>query len=247
LAKALGIAISNARLFEKLAKAQVEMAQKEKMATIGTLAAGMAHEIRNPITTIRNFADYLPERYDDKDFMSKFDKLIPREIDRVEGIARSLLEFSSTDNAVKGEEFYLDELVKTVISLLEPQYRTSEIKIACDFNKKHIVRGSKIQLQDAIFNIMNYMMAENPKGGSIQIECAEGEKELKIFIRSKDLIVADHIIKDVFEPVSGLYKEKRGFGFNIFVAKQLIEKGGGELTISSSKSAGSEFCVRLWD
>ena len=57
--------------------------------------------------------------------------------------------------------------------------------------------------------------------------------------------MADHIIKDVFEPVSGLHREKRGFGFNIFVAKQLIEKLGGELTISSDKSTGSEFCIRI--
>ena len=245
LTKALGIAISNAKLFEELSKTRAEAVQKEKMATIGTLAAGMAHEIRNPITTIRNFADYLPERYDDKNFMDKFDKLIPREIDRVESIARSLLEFSSVENAVKDEEFPLYEPVKTVISLLEPQYRTSEIKIICDFSKRHIVKGNKVQLQDIIFNIVNYVMAETPKGGSIVIECATDEKGLKLYIRSKDLVVADHIIKDVFEPVSGMYREKRGFGFNIFVAKQLIEKSGGRLTISTDKSAGSEFCINI--
>ncbi|MDP3730215.1 MAG: histidine kinase dimerization/phospho-acceptor domain-containing protein [Candidatus Omnitrophota bacterium] len=245
LTKALGIAISNAKLFEELAKTQAEMAQKDKMATIGTLAAGMAHEIRNPITTIRNFADYLPERYDDRDFMDKFDKLIPREIDRIESIARSLLEFSSTEDIVKDEEFSIDDPIKTVISLLEPQYRTSEIRIVCDFSKKHIVKGSKIRLQDVIFNIMNYVMAETPKGGSIVIRCATGEKELKLYIRSEDLVVADYIIKDVFEPVSGLHREKRGFGFNIFVAKQLIEKGGGMLTILSDRSTGSEFCIRI--
>jgi C4-dicarboxylate-specific signal transduction histidine kinase len=88
-------------------------------------------------------------------------------------------------------------------------------------------------------------MAETPKGGSIVIECAAGEKGLKLYIRSKDLVVADHIIKDVFEPVSGMYREKRGFGFNIFVAKQLIEKSGGRLTISTDKSAGSEFCINI--
>lgn len=245
LTRTLGIAISNAKLFDELVKAQAEVAQKDKMATIGTLAAGMAHEIRNPITTIRNFADYLPERRGDSAFMEKFNKLIPREIDRVEGIARSLLEFSAAEDTDGSEEFAIDEPMRTVIDLLEPQYRTSEIKIVCDHKDRYVIKGSRIQMQDAFFNIMNYALAEMQKGGKISIECLSSEGRMGLSIRAEDLFVADHVIKDVFEPVSGMYKEKRGFGFNLFVAKQLLEKNNAALKIISDKAKGSEFRIEF--
>jgi polar amino acid transport system substrate-binding protein len=243
LSKALGIAISNARLFEELSKARIKMAEKDKMATIGTLAAGMAHEIRNPITTIRNFADYLPEKYSDSVFMGQFNKLLPREIDRVEGIARSLLEFSSAEDTRSEERFAIDEPIKTVVSLLEPQYKASDIKILCDYKEKHVVKGRKIQFQDALFNILNYILAETQGSGTVLIECAVRDGRIVLSLKSRNLIVADHIMKDVFEPVSGLYKEKRGFGFNLFVAKQLLERNGMTLSISSDKTNGSEFKI----
>lgn len=243
LAKTLGLAISNAKLFEELVKTRAEVAQRDKMATIGTLAAGMAHEIRNPITTIRNFADFLPDKYNDEEFINKFEKLIPREIDRIEGIARSLLEFSSTEDAGSKEDIALDEPVKTVISILEPQYRTTEIKIICNDKEKHFIKGSRAQVQDAFFNILNFILAESQTGSNIIIECAEGEGVTSLFMRNKELFVADHIIKDVFEPISGLYKEKRGFGFNLFVAKQLLERNNATLKINSDKTTGSEFRI----
>jgi signal transduction histidine kinase len=243
LSKTLGVAISNAKLFDEIVKAQAKMAEKDKMATIGTLAAGMAHEIRNPITTIRNFADYLPEKHDDSTFISKFEKLIPREIDRVESIARSLLEFSSAEDPESREEFPVDEPMKIVIGLLGPRYRTSEISIHCDYKEGHVVVANKIQLQDAFFNIMNYILAETQDGGKIFMECAIDKKGLSLSIKAKDLIVADQIIKDIFEPISGLHGEKRGFGFNLFVAKQLLERNGATLKITSDKIDGSKFRI----
>ena len=243
LAKTLGIAISNAKLFEELARTRVEMAQKDKMATIGTLAAGMAHEIRNPMTTIRNFADYLPERYDDKEFMNKFDMLIPKEIDRIENIARSLLEFSSSEGEREDEDFGAKDVIKTVLSLLEPQYRFSGIGVSGDCKGGCVIRANKGTVQDAIFNIMKYIFAEAPKGSNVSINLTETGKSVYISIRNKDLITAEHIIKDVLEPASGLYREKRGFGFDLFVAKQLIERNGGTLNIFSNNRTGSEFRV----
>lgn len=243
LSKALGIAISNAKLFDELSKTKARMAEKDKMATIGTLAAGMAHEIRNPITTIRNFADYLPEKYEDKIFMDKFGKLIPREIDRIESIARSLLEFSSSEEGGAKETFSMEEPIRTVMAILEPQYKTSGISVVCDYKKKQIIRGSKIQLQDALFNMLNYILAETQKNGRIIIGCEDRNDKLVLCIKSEGLIVADHIMKDVFEPVSGLHREKRGFGFNLFVAKQLLERNEAVLAISSDKTKGSEFRI----
>ena len=161
----------------------------------------------------------------------------------MEGIARSLLEFSSAEDTRNEERFAVDEPIKTIVSLLEPQYKASDIKISCSYKEKHVVKGRKIQFQDAFFNILNYILAETQGSGTVLIECAVRNGRIVLSLKSRNLIVADHIMKDVFEPVSGLYKEKRGFGFNLFVAKQLLERNGMTLSISSDKTNGSEFKI----
>jgi signal transduction histidine kinase len=245
LAHALAIAISNARLFEKLSAAKAEAAQKEKMASIGTLAAGMAHEIRNPITTIRTFADYLPERYRDRGFMDTFNRLIPGEIDRVERITGSLLEFSHSEDTAIKETVDIPGIVNIILSLLKPQYRFSGVEIISDFRGDGRVVANKGQIRDAIFNIVKYMLSEMPRNSVLKIEVTGTDNEVTAAIGTPDMAIEEYIIKDVLEPVSSLYRERRGFGFDIFVARQLIEGAGGDFRISSDGSIGTQFRIRF--
>jgi signal transduction histidine kinase len=246
IAKTLAIAISNAEMFEELKVIQAEASQKEKMAMIGTLAAGMAHEIRNPIMTIRTFADYLPERFSDADFVKKFNRIIPGEIEKVDNIAYSLLEFSGVEEKAETEVVDLRDAMKIVVSLLEPQYKFSGITISIP--DKHAcaitARVNKKDMQSSFFNILKYVISEAPKGEEVLVEMSrESDKSVSVSIKAKNIAVAEHVIKDVFEPMSRLYKEKRGFGFNLFIAKQLLERNGGHFTIRSDREEGSEFKV----
>lgn len=243
LAKTLAITISNARLFEDLTRTRANIAQKEKMATIGTLAAGIAHEIRNPLTTIRTFADYLPERYIDRYFIDKFNRLIPQEVDRIDNIAQSLLEFSGNEELTKEEEVDLVNAIRVVLSLLEPQYRFSDVAIDFAVKDKATILANKRQIQDAFFNIMKYIVSETPKNSCISINIEEGVRGPKVSIKDKGLEIAGYILKELFEPVSKLYREKRGFGFDLFIAKQLLEKNNGAFAISLDKETGTEFII----
>ncbi|MDD5618210.1 MAG: histidine kinase N-terminal 7TM domain-containing protein, partial [Candidatus Omnitrophica bacterium] len=231
LAGTLAIAISNAKLLKQIAKARAEASQKEKMATIGTLAAGMAHEIRNPITTIRTFADFLPEKAADEEFVATFNKLVPKEIDRVDNIARSLLEFSYTDCAKEAEVTDTAEVAKTVLTLVAPQYKFLASDIPCNIKGKADIRVNKGQIQEALFNIMKYVFSEAASPGSVSIEIEGDKRGVSMLINAKCLVVPAEVLEDVLEPVSKLSRARRGFGFSLFIAKQLIENNGGAFLI----------------
>ena len=245
LSKTLAIAISNAKLFEELGKAQAEAAQREKMATIGTLAAGMAHEIRNPITTIRTFADFLPERFRDKEFMDTFYRLIPGEVERVESIARSLLEFSYADGAdeVSVESFKFSDMVKNVLLLLEAGHKLTDINTSVQYIYDGDVSMNKIQAQESLFGVLKYIAAETPKQSCIVIEVRKLQRDLVVDVKDGELNIPVAVIKDILEPASKLQKTKRGFGFDLFVAKQLIEKSGGTFFVHSDAQSGAEFKI----
>ena len=246
LARTLAIAISNAQLFDELGKAQVEAAQREKMATIGTLAAGMAHEIRNPITTIRTFADYLPERFKDTDFINRFQKLIPKEIGKIETIAQSLLELSyAGEGSESKENFDIYDSIKAICSLLEMQYRYSGFHISYDINGSAMIFANKNQIHEAFFNIITYIFAETSKGSTVEIEVRKDGENVSVFIRDKGLIISDYIIRDVFEPVSKMTLGRRGFGFRLLISKQIVEKNGGSLAIISDAGKGAEVIIKF--
>ena len=246
LARTLAIAISNAQLFDELGKAQVEAAQREKMATIGTLAAGMAHEIRNPITTIRTFADYLPERFKDTDFINRFQKLIPKEIGKIETIAQSLLELSyAGEGSESKENFDIYDSIKAICSLLEMQYRYSGFHISYDINGSAMIFANKNQIHEAFFNIITYIFAETSKGSTVEIEVRKNGENVSVFIRDKGLIISDYIIRDVFEPVSKMTLGRRGFGFRLLISKQIVEKNGGSLAIISDAGKGAEVIIKF--
>jgi signal transduction histidine kinase len=205
----------------------------------------MAHEIRNPITTIRTFADYLPERYRDRGFMDTFNRLIPGEIDRVERITGSLLEFSHSEDTAIKETVDIPGIVNIILSLLKPQYRFSGVEIISDFRGDGRVVANKGQIRDAIFNIVKYMLSEMPRNSVLKIEVTGTDNEVTAAIGTPDMAIEEYIIKDVLEPVSSLYRERRGFGFDIFVARQLIEGAGGDFRISSDGSIGTQFRIRF--
>lgn len=240
LARTLAIAISNARLFDELGKVQAEAAQKEKMATIGTLAAGMAHEIRNPIMTIRTFADYLPERFADASFMATFRRLVPREIDRIDAIARSLLDFAQADHGTHGEAIDLGEAIRTVLLLLEPNFRFSEIATSCVVAEGARWQGSRVKFEEALFNILKYVFSETPRGGSVAIEARAEGREVSVAVKARDVTLIAGMREDIFEPASHAHRERRGFGFDLFIAKELIEKNGGVFDLRTPPEGGVE-------
>jgi len=236
LAQALAIAISNANLFDELTRKRLEITRKDKMATIGTLAAGMAHEIRNPITTIRTFADFLPEKYSDTIFMEKFGKLIPLEIERIDTIARSLLEFSTeSSQGVEREEVDLAGVIRKYIDLLRPQYKFSVMDVAFELDGEPRFKANAQQVSDAIFYIVKYILAESPKDAAIKIFIRGQDRSLTAAFKIDAPIITESVIKDVFAPLAQRQLERRGFGFELFIAKQLIEKNGGVFSVTADK------------
>lgn len=244
LSRTLAIAISNAKLFDELARTQAEIAQKEKMATIGTLAAGMAHEIRNPITTIRTFADYLPERVGDGAFMDKFSRIIPNEIDRVAKIAKLLLEFSTREENSKGEEVVIDKVIRDILPQFADQCRDAGVRISLETDGGAVISANSNQIAEALYNIIKYVINETDAESRVLIRtAASGASDapggtVNIIIEDSGLVISEYVIKDVFDQSAEMGRTKRGFGFLLFLARQLVEKNGGELSISSDPGGG---------
>ena len=241
LARTLSIAISNARLFDQLSKTQAEAAQKDKMATIGTLAAGIAHEIRNPITTIKTFSEFLASKKDDPDFMAKFNRIIPKEIDRINHIIDHLLEFARPGNTVAREAVDLKEELEDVLELVKSEMKLEDIEFMPSINDVPKVSGNKKLIQEVLFNLLQNAIHSVKKGGTIKVSLEVEKDNVVLAIEDNGCGIAEEHIGRIFDPFFTTKDDAKRFGLGLYIVKQIMDRIGGKIMVSSKVGEGTLF------
>lgn len=246
-----------------LKASQESLIRTEKLAALGTMAAGMAHEIKNPLVSLKTFTQILPQKHHDPAFIEKFNAIVPHEIDRINRIAENLLRFGRPSKP----EFALgdiNEIVQEVYNLLETQCRKSEIRLKIElFNPLSKTLLDAEQLSQALINLVLNAMQAMPKekeGGEIVVKTGErlhrpskgGEggsptdSETKyLFVSVSDNgkgILPEHVQK-LFDP---FFTTKRGgTGMGLPITQRIIEDHGGEIDVWSQFGRGTTFTVYL--
>jgi len=245
LSNTLAIAISNANLVDELTKAQVKMAEKEKMATIGTLAAGMAHEIRNPITTIRVFSEYVPDRLRDEIFTNKYRSTITKEVDKIDHIIQTLIDFSGEEEirAVSGVSAYeaVEELVSIIAQNKDISGRIRLVNnISADLTK---ISVNKEELDEVILNLTQNAIYAISGKGTITFSAGEKDKIVVVEISDTGSGMSEETIAHIFDPF--FTTKSKGFGLGLFVVKELVQRNKGEISVESRVGEGTKFRLRF--
>ena len=245
LARTLAIAISNAELFSELSKAQANAAQKEKMAGIGTLAAGMAHEIRNPITTIKIFTEYLDEKRNDPEFMAKFERLVPKEVDKINHMITSLLEFSKPAEGGEGEKVDINSALAEVAGILGNEMVLNDIVFDNKIVNIPQVLGNKKHIQEILFNIIENAIHAIGRRGRISVTAESGQSFVTVSIEDNGQGIPEENLKNIFEPFFTTKMNQKGVGLGLYVIKQLMARMDGDIEVESKVAKGTVFKLRF--
>jgi signal transduction histidine kinase len=158
-----------------LRDSQERLILSEKLASLGTMAAGMAHEIKNPLVSLRTFTQLLQQKWDDKEFREKFSAIIPTEIERINRIAESLLKFG---RPMKPELTKVDvnALLEEVLLLFESEAKKNNVSVTKKMAELPEISGDAGQLSQAFVNIIkNAIEAMHDKGGEMIVKTDVGE------------------------------------------------------------------------
>ncbi|WP_457570674.1 sensor histidine kinase [Desulfovulcanus sp.] len=223
-----------------------------KMASIGRLAAGVAHEINNPLAIINERAGLIEDLFtftdqyaQDEKLMSLVDSIIAQ-VDRCRSITQRLLGFARHID-VQREEIDLPKVVQEVLVFLEKEakYRGIQIKLQAEKDLPTIIcdRG---QLQQIFLNIINNAFAAVDEGGYIQIEMNKlDENRVRIFIADDGCGIPPENLKRIFEPFFSTKRKKGGTGLGLSITYGLVKKLGGEIEVESQVGKGSKFTIIL--
>ena len=242
-----------------LKQLETQIRRSDRLASLGTLSAGMAHEIKNPLVSIKTFAQLLPERYQDSDFRETFSNLIGHEIDRIDSLVNQLLRFARPTKPVL-KPMHVHEILEKSLSLIGHRLYQKEIKLARSWKANvDTIRADGDQLEQVFLNFfLNAMDAMKNGGGlfvSTQIQTDEhsvsaltqgnGESGdfLRVTIRDSGEGIRKEDIPHVFDPF--FTTKDYGTGLGLSVVHGIIQEHGGQIEVESELKKGTAFHVLL--
>jgi signal transduction histidine kinase len=238
------------KINEMLRKSQIEMAQREKLAAIGQMSSGIAHEIGNPLASLSSVVQYLDRKSNDPQIKQQLG-LIERQVNRISGILKRLLGISRP----AGNEFTwcdVNRIVEDTLSLVRYDKRARSVDI--DFTSNHDLPTVWLKqhnleqvLLNAILNSLDAMNAEQNNSEPHRLEINSRLRDGKIELRISDtgIGISPQAREHVFEPFFTTKEQGKGTGLGLYISRNLIEEIGGALSLESHGSQGTVAIIKL--
>lgn len=245
--KADRLAVEVRRMREDLKGAQATLLRAEKLASVGQLAAGIAHEVGNPIGIILGLADLLKDGAVRAEESRQFAAQIREAAGRVDAIIRDLLQFA---RPTRDEEARADvrEVLQATVQLLRPQKRFKEVEVRVDLDEGPLwaeIRAS--QLQQVLVNLL-LNAADAMKGrGQVTVRAWRRDREVFLEVEDEGTGIPPSERERVFDPFYTTKAPGEGTGLGLPICAQIVEVYGGDISVDRARAGhGACFRVRLW-
>lgn len=230
--------------------------QAEKLISLGTLAAGLAHELRNPLTSIQTFSALLKERGSDPDLMQEFGAVVQRDVTRIANIVENVAAFAES-NKVDMTSVQLSDVLKTVADIVHPELTRAEVTLTLPAGPAPAVRGNHSQLLQVFLNLVqNAVQALDGRRGAqiaIGIERRLNDAHsplVSVLITDNGPGIDPALLPRIFEPftttkATGDRRGRHGMGLGLAIVKRIVQHHHGDIDVVSTVGRGTIFRVHL--
>jgi signal transduction histidine kinase len=238
-----GIALENALLFKEQRERFRRMSRADRLATVGELAAGAAHEIRNPLTAIRSSLQYLEAKSPDE-ASRKLLAAALQETGRINEIVSALLAFSRPSEIVR-ERHDLRETLQDSLELIALQAGSKGVNIRRVFPEEPLlVQGDRSQLKQLFLNVFLNAVQAMPGGGELAVEAStkNGRKAFVVVADTGEGIPEENLDR-IFDPF--FTTKKGGTGLGLSICYNIVKSHGGDIEVKSRPGQGTTILVHL--
>jgi signal transduction histidine kinase len=237
------IALENALLYKEQRERFRRMLRADKLATIGELAAGAAHEIRNPLTAIKSSLQYLESKSAD-DSSRKILGTALQETERIDEILSALLSFSRPSE-IKKEKHDLLETLGESLELISFQAKTQKVNLLKEFPSAPVwINGDKSQLKQLFLNLFLNALQAMKEGGQMKVEVsALGGQRVLVAVTDSGEGIPEEDLDKIFDPF--FTTKKGGTGLGLSICYTIVKTHHGDIEIKSKAGLGATALVKL--
>lgn len=226
----------------ELEEMQATLLHQEKMAAFGLLAAGIAHEVGNPLASISSLVQLLQRRQQDEYTREKL-QLIEQQLRRIQAILREVVDFSRPGKRTDGP-VRLREVIEEALSIARyykgGKNRRLQVELA---ENLPVIRGDRDRLVQLFLNLVLNAIDATEQGGTVRLRAHTTPEGVEVCVEDDGAGVAEELRKRVFEPF--FTTKPGGTGLGLFVCRRIVEQFGGTLRLHDSELGGAAFCVEL--
>jgi len=248
LANQMAIAVENSKLYEDLKSSKSYIRRADRLASLGTLTAGLAHEIRNPLVAIKTFTQLLPERLEDEEFRNHFLNIASGEVDRISSLIDELLEFARpSDPRLEFEN--VNGVLDGMVLLVSTESKKKNVKVTRSYGDDlPLVKVDREQIKQVFLNILLNAIEATPENGRISIGTRSfvkpgGESYVQVEFTDSGKGIPKECLEEIFNPF--FTTKAKGSGLGLSISHQIVQDHNGYIVVESQLNKGTSFFVNL--
>ena len=241
------LAIALNHMLLELKKREDQLIQSRKLAAVGNLTAGIAHELNNPLNNISITTEALMDEFDewDKETKLKMLKDIFTQVERASATVANLLDFTRRDKD-SFEQIYLREVLERTLKLMANEISLSKVELDVDYiDNLPPILGNQNNLQQVFLNLFLNALQAMPDGGSLKVKAYAENELLKIIVSDTGIGIPKENLNSIFDPFFTTKEPGKGTGLGLSVSYGIIQKHHGLITVESEIGKGTSFIIKL--
>jgi len=227
---------------DQILEVEAQLRRADRLSALGELAAGMAHEIRNPLGSIRGTAEILQEGVDPQDRRYEFGRILLKEVDRLNKVVQNFLDFARPSEPER-ERVDVNETLRDVFALTRQPAARDGIEVIFEAGDVASATGSAKQLQQAFLNLVLNALQAMPRGGRLKVTTAQAAGEVRIVFADTGHGISGEDQDKVFNPFFTTRQE--GTGLGLAITHRIVQGHGGRIEVKSRPGEGTDFTMIL--
>ncbi|SHE50993.1 amino acid-binding domain sensor histidine kinase [Seinonella peptonophila] len=219
---------------------EIQMTESNRLRSLGQLMLGIAHEIRNPLTSILTYTQLLPQKMNNPTFCKNFSEQVTSEITRLNDLVNDLLNYARPRKSTPAL-FQLHDLVEHIMLLLNAKCHEKNLTVQIDISRSCELYADRHQVQQILLNLIMNAIQALDLGGQLMISARSIEKHVRIEVIDNGHGIEEEEIYRIFEP---FYSNKNGgIGLGLAISYQLIKENHGSVHVKSQLEKGTNFTL----
>lgn len=253
LAQNAAVALDNVLLYTDLKRSQILMRRTDRLRSLETIAGGFAHEIRNPLTSIKTFVELAPARRHDAEFIDRFSAVVIEDVYRIERLIHEILDYARYRDPKFAEED-LNDIISSCLYFIEVKARSRSITIEKDLaSDLPSAMLDRQQIKQVLLNLLlNSMDAMDERGGHLSVKTQRlnkgDETWVQIEIGDTGVGISPNNLEHIFDPFYTTKHEsieREGTGLGLTIVHQIVQEHHGYIEAESTVGVGTTFFINL--